>query len=655
MRDGYEPIVRLLGLPDSENPARFYEEDPYLAPVGSGSQPSQLADRAKQGAQQGNAWLATRGMQEQFIVDAIKQAAARRSEVRAGRPRYGRRAAQIFLEMSKRAEADQATLARSPGGVAGFDSQARRRRCGRHLPRSAKHRRRFADPRRRQDITSVAARDALINADDRGRRAAGGRAKPRRSRRAIYAGRRPPRTSPAQRGGRCSARRSTSPARDRNGEPALGNDRPRQQPGVQDLRGDCRSGQARSGAGRPEVGQADQTRRNDSTTCSAELDNRELADVNRQRRARRQADPRRNRRRQCVERAQDVGESSPFQAGPVGDGVHEGGLAAALKDLEDGVAGRAQPMTVSSYVDAYMRGEGRDDPNMVQFGANNGPEIEAEFQRRAQAAGVGRPPADLSTRPAAAASNTRRRSPASRSKVGGAENATGNIHDKNPLSSASGPAQFTDDTFRDYYRKIYGPIPARTRRGRSRTIRGAGEAHWRLPATMRRSSRGSARRSTTAISIRAFPRTPARPRVFKAAPETPIELDPVGRRAHRNPFLKGKSASETIAWAHAKMGAAVRRRSVPAPASPRPSTPASEDPRDRAAPRRGDAARRQRDRPDPAARWIPGQPLFDAASRCRADPGRRRPFPVQERRRRRRRHRAASRRRPNGIPRSPGA
>lgn len=40
---------------------------------------------------------------------------------------------------------------------------------------------------------------------------------------------------------------------------------------------------------------------------------------------------------------------------------------------------------VAQYVDDYIAGKGRDDPRYEQFAANNAPEIEAEFQRRAAA------------------------------------------------------------------------------------------------------------------------------------------------------------------------------------------------------------------------------------------------------------------------------
>jgi hypothetical protein len=41
-----------------------------------------------------------------------------------------------------------------------------------------------------------------------------------------------------------------------------------------------------------------------------------------------------------------------------------------------------EPMTVQSYVDRYIAGEGRDSLEMQQFAANFAPEIEAEFQKR---------------------------------------------------------------------------------------------------------------------------------------------------------------------------------------------------------------------------------------------------------------------------------
>jgi hypothetical protein len=64
-------------------------------------------------------------------------------------------------------------------------------------------------------------------------------------------------------------------------------------------------------------------------------------------------------------------------------------LGISLKRRPAGKHKPAQPpseLTVEAYCDVYMRGEGRDDAEMLQFAANNGEAIEAEFQRRNEAA-----------------------------------------------------------------------------------------------------------------------------------------------------------------------------------------------------------------------------------------------------------------------------
>jgi hypothetical protein len=101
-----------------------------------------------------------------------------------------------------------------------------------------------------------------------------------------------------------------------------------------------------------------------------------------------------------------------------------------------------------------------------------------------------------------------------------------------------------------------------------------------------------------------------------------------------NPFLRGKSASQVIAWAHEKMGGATSRRSSLA-APPARSSLASDDPM--VAQLNAEAlqleqtaiGRRRSSRRDPANVWpqLPGE----------LDPGRRRSVPVQGRRRCRRR------------------
>jgi hypothetical protein len=54
--------------------------------------------------------------------------------------------------------------------------------------------------------------------------------------------------------------------------------------------------------------------------------------------------------------------------------------------------GQSAPgLSIASYCDAYIAGEGRDDDSMLEFAVNHGPEIEAEFTRRAALAAASEP------------------------------------------------------------------------------------------------------------------------------------------------------------------------------------------------------------------------------------------------------------------------
>jgi hypothetical protein len=56
--------------------------------------------------------------------------------------------------------------------------------------------------------------------------------------------------------------------------------------------------------------------------------------------------------------------------------------------------GQSAPgLSIAAYCDAYIAGEGRDDDKMLEFAVNHGPEIEAEFARRAALAGASEPSA----------------------------------------------------------------------------------------------------------------------------------------------------------------------------------------------------------------------------------------------------------------------
>ena len=68
----------------------------------------------------------------------------------------------------------------------------------------------------------------------------------------------------------------------------------------------------------------------------------------------------------------DAEERAVFEAWR--DNYNSGKMAATVSTPE--------PMTVQSYVDRYIAGEGRDSLEMQQFAANFAPEIEAEFQKR---------------------------------------------------------------------------------------------------------------------------------------------------------------------------------------------------------------------------------------------------------------------------------
>ena len=93
----------------------------------------------------------------------------------------------------------------------------------------------------------------------------------------------------------------------------------------------------------------------------------------------------------------------PVEFTPLNETIREGDLNEVLRSYRKGGAYAAQPtgqpiqntqapvettevLTVSEYVDRYIAGKGRDDPNMEQFAANNAPEIEKEFARRLKTA-----------------------------------------------------------------------------------------------------------------------------------------------------------------------------------------------------------------------------------------------------------------------------
>jgi hypothetical protein len=141
-------------------------------------------------------------------------------------------------------------------------------------------------------------------------------------------------------------------------------------------------------------------------------------------------------------------------------------------------------------------------------------------------------------------------------KVYHAENATGDVNAKNPNSSASGPAQFTDPTFRDYYRKVYGQDPGAHP---ARELKNNPEVQARLLDRLTRDNAAALQRAGEGVNdgnlyLAHFLGSGDAIRVLKADASTPIERLVSADVLNSNPFLRGKSASEVAAWAHGKMG-----------------------------------------------------------------------------------------------------
>jgi hypothetical protein len=119
IRDGYSPIVKALGLRDSENPASFYMRDP--SSIGGAammdSHPSDLATAAKQGANTfGSTYFATRDLQERLIADQIRQRRAKDPAFLKGVPDTVDGLHAYFIEQEKAQRQGAAgVIARSSG------------------------------------------------------------------------------------------------------------------------------------------------------------------------------------------------------------------------------------------------------------------------------------------------------------------------------------------------------------------------------------------------------------------------------------------------------------------------------------------------------------------------------------------------------------
>jgi hypothetical protein len=537
---GYAPILRALGLPNSENPAEYADLDAAgQARFGNAGQPSRLATAARQGEQVpfGKNFLADRALQESLIVAEIKKRRAKDPDFLKGVPDSVDGLHAYFLEQQRQAQAaDEATVARSPGGLTGFAAALSGSAVGSfHDPVNVMG---LAIPGGEgKSLIQIAARDALINgvlelgqqpivAHNRAELGEG-----------YTLGDAAANVASAAIGGA-----AFGSALHVGGKAAAATGIPQALAGAVS---DTSSAIAdRLFAALPEHLQKkwgaaivkDWARRIDNgeklEDVFSELSNRELTTLSRTIVGDQHLTPDERAAANVLNRAQEVGESSPYQPGPAGDATHENGLAAAIKDLQD-----------------------RRTPEPTEFPSVSGGEGSGAAS---PAAATERPPAALSTTarrpqiqqaPEEAIASFQR-------KVYHAENATGDVNAKNPKSSASGPAQFTDPTFRDYYRKVYGqdpgPHPARE-------LKNNPEVQARLLDRLTRDNAAALQRAGEGVNdgnlyLAHFLGSVDAIRVLKADASTPIERLVSADVLNSNPFLRGKSASEVAAWAHGKMG-----------------------------------------------------------------------------------------------------
>jgi hypothetical protein len=593
IRDGYAPIVRALGLRESENPARFYSLDPAAeARFGSLGQPSDLATAAKQGESTpfGSTYLATRDLQERLIVDQLRQRRAKDPNFLKGVPDTVDGLHAYFLEQEKAQRAGAAAVVTRSQGLSGALAQ---------LSGGAVET--FHDPVNLMTLpiggggktfVQIAAREALVQG-------------------MIELAQQP----------QVAANRESIGEKLTLGEAAAN-------VGTAALGGAVlgsafhAAGHALTATGAPQAaakltGAATAKIREAITALAGhgmqielnprvpidqalgELDNRQLVALHREM-AGDHSTPDERAAANVLERATEIGDTSPYQAGPAGTAAHETSLAQSIKDLET-------------------------------------PEP-ADFPSVAAGDGAGAAtPAAVTERPPAALSTARRPQPIT--DAGGVESfiaktrhveSRGNDGAKNPKSSAEGRFQITDGTFRNYYKRLYGQDPGEHP---ARELKLDVDVQERIMHALTADNAAILGHVGEGVNdgnlyLMHFLGAGDGPKVFRADPSTPIERLVGENVLEANPFLRGKSASQVIAWAHEKMGGAVA--SVEPRAGAGALDAGSDDPM--VAQLNAEALQLEQtaigsplERRAPAHVWpqLPGE----------LDPGRRRSVPVQGRRR----------------------
>lgn len=137
---------------------------------------------------------------------------------------------------------------------------------------------------------------------------------------------------------------------------------------------------------------------------------------------------------------------------------------------------------------------------------------------------------------------------------------------KNSRSSAEGRYQFTDGTFEAYYRKVF-PGTGETK-AQILAKKTDGALQDRLMSALTQDNGNALRKAGVTVTdgnryLAHFAGPGGAVALNKAAPNTPVEqvLSPGAIKA--NPFLKGKTASEVVAWAARKVGSPTEAQGVP--------------------------------------------------------------------------------------------
>lgn len=287
------------------------------------------------------------------------------------------------------------------------------------------------------------------------------------------------------------------------------------------------------------------------TDVLADMDNRELSAFSRTTIGLERMTPDERAAAAALERDQDVGESSPFTPGPAGDAKHTERLSDSISDLLE----NRRP---------------RDPAPAV-----------GERPPAATSTATARPQAPRTPAPRPSSSELEAAIADFKGYARSAESGRHGDAADNPLSSADGRYQFTDDTFRRYYKRIYGkdlgekpPIEIKRDPDVQEKLMDAltRDNAAALIAMGERVTRGN-------LYMMHFLGSGDAGKVFRADPDVPIERILSPKVIESNPHLKGKSASQVVAWAHTKMREIKPTLSVPPRSAAGELAAAGEDPR----------------------------------------------------------------------------